>query len=30
MSKIIGKINNEIRLKTAKRCKERGDYPAHF
>lgn len=24
MSKIIGKINQEIRLKTAKRCKERG------
>ncbi len=24
MSKIIGKINNEVRLKTAKRCRERG------
>jgi cysteine synthase len=24
MSKIIGKINNEVRLKTAKRCREKG------
>ena len=23
MSKIIGKINNEVRERTAKRCKER-------